>query len=94
MICLHNIFYVDTQIIQEEDFLPNAPKNNLFRCWNFEFYKKYKSILFDFHKADNNQSKKPYMVTPCIHIFHTHCLEAWISQKKECPYCRKEIENI
>ena len=38
--------------------------------------------------------KKPYMITPCDHIFHTECLEQWLKFKNECPYCKREIPGI
>ena len=38
--------------------------------------------------------KKKYMITPCDHVFHTVCLEKWMKQKNECPYCKQEIPPI
>ncbi|CAB4256413.1 similar to Saccharomyces cerevisiae YKL034W TUL1 Golgi-localized RING-finger ubiquitin ligase (E3) [Maudiozyma barnettii] len=32
-----------------------------------------------------------YMVTPCNHIFHTLCLENWMSYKLQCPVCRAPL---
>ena len=33
-----------------------------------------------------------YMViTPCNHEFHLSCLQNWIKQKFECPYCRRGL---
>ena len=37
---------------------------------------------------------KPYMITPCKHVFHTECLESWMNMKNECPYCRRPIPPI
>lgn len=48
----------------------------------------------NFHEANYSMNKKPYMMTPCRHFFHTPCLESWFKQKKECPSCRQEIENV
>ena len=59
-----------------------------------EFYRKYKPNLVDFHVAGNNIDRKPYMVTPCEHYFHSTCLESWLKQKQECPCCRKEITEF
>lgn len=36
---------------------------------------------------------KPYMLTPCNHVFHYECLEKWLEYKKECPNCRKSMEG-
>ena len=49
--------------------------------------------MFDFHVAGNIKDRKPFMVTKCGHLFHSSCLEAWLKQKKECPCCRKEIDE-
>ena len=38
--------------------------------------------------------KKKYMITPCDHVFHTVCLEKWMRQKNECPYCKAVIPPI
>lgn len=37
---------------------------------------------------------KPYMITPCGHVFHTPCLESWMSRKNECAFCRRPIPPI
>lgn len=35
-----------------------------------------------------------YMITPCDHIFHTHCLENWMSYKLQCPVCRSPLPPL
>ncbi|KAK5778487.1 hypothetical protein RI543_004153 [Arxiozyma heterogenica] len=35
-----------------------------------------------------------YMITPCNHIFHTECLENWMSYKLQCPICRAPLHPI
>ena len=37
---------------------------------------------------EGKNDKKKYMITPCDHVFHTLCLEKWMRQKNECPYCK------
>jgi hypothetical protein len=32
--------------------------------------------------------RRGYMVTPCKHVFHTHCLEGWMRHRLQCPICR------
>ena len=39
-------------------------------------------------------SKKPFMITPCNHVFHSYCLEHWIEIKNECPYCKQTIPEL
>ena len=34
------------------------------------------------------------MITPCDHVYHTVCLEKWMKQKNECPYCKTKIPTI
>ena len=45
-------------------------------------------------KWNKTKNTKPYMVTPCKHIFHTRCLESWLEVKNECPYCRQKIPPL
>ena len=47
--------------------------------------KKYKN---------KNRNKGPFMLTPCHHLFHSKCLEVWLEQKNECPYCRQRIPPL
>ena len=49
------------------------------------------SILLNFHEFSKNIMNKPFMITPCMHVFHSECLEEWFKMKKECPNCRTEI---
>ena len=43
---------------------------------------------------NKNRNKGPFMLTPCHHLFHTKCLELWLEQKNECPYCRQKIPPL
>ena len=29
-------------------------------------------------------------ITSCNHIFHTECLDKWLTLNRKCPYCRTE----
>ncbi|AET41086.1 ubiquitin-protein ligase TUL1 Ecym_7241 [Eremothecium cymbalariae DBVPG len=42
------------------------------------------------HKTNPNE----YMVTPCAHVFHTECLENWMSYKLQCPVCRAPLPPL
>ena len=52
-----------------------------------------RSLCFTFYKLPKNKLNKPYMITPCGHIFHTECLEKWFNCKRECPNCRTEMKD-
>ena len=41
-----------------------------------------------------NLNKKPLMVTPCHHIYHTICLEKCLESRNLCPCCRTQIPSI
>ena len=51
------------------------------------------SVCFTFYKVPKNKTNKPFMVTPCGHVFHTQCLEEWFNCKKECPNCRAVMQD-
>lgn len=42
------------------------------------------------HKVD----LQTYMTTPCGHVFHTQCLENWMSYKLQCPVCRSPLPPL
>ena len=50
--------------------------------------------FFKFHKKPNNFYNKKFMLTPCYHVFHAKCLEAWFETKKECPNCRQNFDDL
>ena len=82
VICLENI----GKISQFEENKENT-ENSKFNLEKFleDLIKKYK------HR---NRNKGPYMITPCHHVFHSKCLEMWLEQKNECPYCRQRIPPL
>ena len=49
--------------------------------------------FYKFYRIPKNPQNKEYMKTPCNHVFHTICLEKWISRKKECPNCRNDLTD-
>ena len=92
-------------LIKEENNFKEENKNIIiqpnkkFICKSFfmkigiflkEFFKKN---FFYFYKSESNFNKKPFILTPCKHIFHSFCLDKWLEQKKECPNCRKSLDN-
>jgi hypothetical protein len=75
-----------------EDFLA-AGQQYEFKKRFYNCIEKMCSYFTEFHEFDYNSNKKPYMMTPCRHYFHTKCLESWFKQKKECPSCRQYIDD-
>ena len=84
VICLENMGKISEDTEAEKNKKDKNEKFNLEKYLN-EFVKKMQY---------KNKSNKPYMVTPCHHIFHSRCLELWLEQKNECPYCRSKIPPL
>eukprot|EP01017_Pseudomicrothorax_dubius_P001548 TRINITY_DN0_c5412_g1_i1.p1 TRINITY_DN0_c5412_g1~~TRINITY_DN0_c5412_g1_i1.p1 ORF type:complete len:110 (+),score=3.78 TRINITY_DN0_c5412_g1_i1:47-376(+) len=42
--------------------------------------------LEDFEKVS-----KCRQISLCSHIFHSHCIDAWMKQNSNCPVCKKQI---
>lgn len=38
-------------------------------------------------REDMNRGKK----LPCGHVFHLHCLRAWLQRQQTCPTCRRDV---
>ena len=91
-------------LIKEENNQKEKPKitNNKIikrnKCFNFlrktwDFLKEFfKNNFFYFYKS-SSYNTKPFILTPCKHIFHSFCLNKWLEQKEECPNCRQSLEN-
>ena len=84
VICLENMGKITEDTEAEKNKKDKKEKFNLEKYLN-EFVKKMQY---------KDRSNKPYMVTPCHHIFHSRCLELWLEQKNECPYCRSKIPPL
>lgn len=31
---------------------------------------------------------------PCVHMYHRHCIDAWLSRSAQCPICKHDITDI
>ena len=83
VICLDNIGKI-SQYEENGGIIDKKEKFN---------WEKYLEDLVKRYK-NRNRNKGPYMVTPCHHLFHAKCLEMWLEQKNECPYCRQKIPPL
>ena len=82
VICLENLDNLDVNNRDEDD--------EVFKT-NGNYIEKLAFMIQKWNKKKNN---KPYMKTPCAHIFHTKCLETWLEIKNECPSCRQKIPPL
>ncbi len=91
VICLFSLMNSENIKHFSEDFVEAGQEIHRKRtCKTFE---NCKTNLLEFHEVDYSGNKKPFMMTPCRHYFHTQCLESWFRQKKECPSCRQDIDD-
>ena len=66
---------------------------NFLKKTGFFLKEFFKYNFFYFYRAQSNFNNKPYILTPCNHVFHSICLDKWLEHKKECPNCRKSLDN-
>lgn len=84
--CLSNsIEDVIIEPLEKNTIKKNSTKTRIFL--------KVIHFIFNFNWKSKNELNKEYMITPCDHVFHSYCLELWLARKKECPHCRKQLEN-
>lgn len=51
------------------------------------------SICHQDHPYDHTNNKILRKLK-CNHVFHINCIEIWLSSKKSCPICRKNLNFI
>lgn len=70
-------------------------KTNCSKLMHLCFLDKIKKKIERWLKnMEGKSQKKKYMITPCDHVFHSICLERWMRQKNECPYCKAVIPSL
>ena len=42
---------------------------------------------------ENYEIEETYMVLPCFHRFHSHCVLEWFKRKNICPNCKYKVNN-
>jgi hypothetical protein len=73
------------------DYAEHNPENENGFCKRF--LNKISNIFLDFHEY-HFFKKNPFIITPCMHAFHSSCLERWLRLKRECPTDRTIIPPI
>jgi len=46
-------------------------------------------VCFEDYKSED----EVYILPKCNHIFHTHCVEKWLTRSLVCPMCRANIRT-
>jgi len=64
-----------------------------FKKTNMHIKEFFKYNFFYFYKSSSNINNKPYILTPCKHVFHSDCLDKWLEVKRECPNCRTSLDK-
>ena len=65
----------------------------IFKKTNMHIKEFFKYNFFYFYKSSSNINNKPYILTPCKHVFHSDCLDKWLEVKRECPNCRTSLDK-
>lgn len=86
-----------------EDLL-NNDKYNIFKTDEYKQIISYipTSTVSDVKKLSNNNNRcviclsefnvgEKESTLPCLHFFHSNCIEKWIIEKRWCPVCKYEI---
>ena len=94
VICLESLMVeVDENFntIQKKEKTKKSCNKIIHLCFLDRVTRKIKRWI---DNMEGKTRKKKYMITPCDHVFHTVCLEKWMRQKNECPYCKGVIPPI
>ena len=94
VICLESLMVeVDENFntIQKKEKTKKSCNKIIHLCFFDRVTRKIKRWI---DNMEGKTRKKKYMITPCDHVFHTVCLEKWMRQKNECPYCKAVIPPI
>ena len=94
VICLESLMVeVDENFntIQKKEKTKKSCNKIIHLCFLDRVTRKIKRWI---DNMEGKTRKKKYMITPCDHVFHTVCLEKWMRQKNECPYCKAVIPPI
>ena len=71
----------------------NGRKENYINRVRGKLKEFFKYNFFYFYKTPKKINNKPFILTPCKHIFHADCLEKWLEHKMECPNCRNSLDK-
>lgn len=41
-------------------------------------------------ELEENEEQHTYILLPCKHLYHVHCISEWFKIQNNCPHCRKK----
>ncbi|PPR01695.1 hypothetical protein CVT24_001523 [Panaeolus cyanescens] len=57
-------------------------------------FKGVGTVLNAMQGVSASAARKNYSLAPCMHLFHTDCLEKWLAIKNICPQCRRPLPPL
>jgi hypothetical protein len=96
-ICAICLVKINDDPTKESDIkyeLNSSKDNDIFDSDDDEKSSLSEKIINGIKNWKNKITKKPIMITPCHHIYHTICLERSLQSKNICPVCRTKIPPV
>jgi len=100
----HDNDNIDNLLLFEHDDNNNNFKNNLFKEEDAKEILRYipSSIVKEIKQPNDNnyrcticlsefQIGEKESTLPCLHMYHTNCIEKWIIRDRSCPVCKYDI---
>ena len=93
----------DNLLLEDLNFLEDENNDNSFKKDDYKEILSYipTSTVKEIKKSSNNnkcviclsdfQVGEQESTLPCLHIFHSNCIEKWIIENKTCPICKYDI---
>ena len=94
------------QLLEDLNLLENGNNEDLIKKDDYKEILRYipTSTVKELKKSSSNnkcviclsefQVGEQESTLPCLHIFHSNCIEKWIVENKTCPICKYDISLI